>query len=215
MLTKQLITSGAYLEHYGDVPNDILWSVERIERSMQDVMNARPDSGDFWVFAYGSLIWNPLLSFLEKQRATLQGWQRSFCLRLIAGRATVEQPGRMLALEPGGHTQGVAYKLSGQAAQDELSLLWVREMSLGAYRPIWTTVSLEDGSNATALVFIAEPDHPLFESDASVGSIANSIAKAEGPMGTNADYVHRLFRALRKLGVVDEYINALSAEIMY
>jgi cation transport protein ChaC len=213
MLTKQLITSGAYLEHFGEVPTEMMWTLERIEQSLHETLATRPTSGDIWVFGYGSLLWNPLLSFTGQQRATLHGWHRSFCMRIIAGRATLETPGRMLALEPGGSTQGVALRLTEQVAQEELILLWVREMPTGAYRPVWAPVSLDDGTPIMALVFVAEPDHPLYEQDASIESITPFIAQASGPMGTNADYVRKLNDALCASGVVDEYIGALSAGI--
>ncbi|EJZ58826.1 MULTISPECIES: gamma-glutamylcyclotransferase [Pseudomonas] len=214
MLTKQLISSGAYLEKFSDVPPELLWTLERIGQSMEDTLNARPGEGDIWVFGYGSLIWNPLFEFAEHQLATLHGWHRSFCLRMIAGRATVALPGRMLALQRGGETHGVAFKISQAVARDELISLWIREMPTGAYRPIWTGVQLADGRDVLALVFVADPDHPLFEADARIETIAGSVALAEGPMGTNADYVHRLCCALSESGIVDEYIGALSAELM-
>jgi cation transport protein ChaC len=65
-----------------------------------------------------------------------------------------------------------------------------------------------------ALAFVAEPDHPLYEQDASIESVARHIAEASGPMGSNADYVHKLNSALCESGFVDEYIGALSAGIM-
>jgi len=213
MLTKHQITSGAYLESFGDVPREILWTLEQIEQSMLDTLALRPSKGDFWIFGYGSLLWNPLLSFAGQQRATLHGWHRSFCMRMIAGRATLEVPGRMLALEPGGITQGIAFYLTEEVARDELILLWVREMPTGAYRPIWAPLVLEDGTETVALVFVAEPEHALYEADASIESVSHPIAGASGSMGTNAEYVHRLNQALSESGVIDEYIGALSAGI--
>lgn len=214
MLTKHLIASGAYLENFNSVPEEIMWTLERIEQSMNETMAIRPCTGDLWVFGYGSLLWNPLLSFAGQQRAILHGWHRSFCMRIIAGRATVETPGRMLALEPGGLTQGVAFRLTEHVANEELILLWVREMPTGAYRPVWACISLEDGTEASALVFVAEPNHPLYEQDASIESVMPCIAGASGPMGTNADYVHKLHGALSQSGFIDDYIGALSAGIL-
>ncbi len=37
---------------------------------------------ELWIFAYGSLIWNPEFEFLESRSATAFGWHRSFCLKL-------------------------------------------------------------------------------------------------------------------------------------
>jgi cation transport protein ChaC len=70
-------------------------------------------------------------------------------------------------------------------------------------------VTLDDGSEATALVFVAEPRHPLYERDASVPSIASFVAAASGPLGSNADYVLKLQAALTEWGVIDEYVEAL------
>ena len=56
----------------------------------------------FWLFAYGSLIWNPAFEFAEARRATAHGWKRDFCIHLDGWRGTPEQPGLMLALSPGG-----------------------------------------------------------------------------------------------------------------
>jgi cation transport protein ChaC len=64
-------------------------------------LRARPRENDVWIFAYGSLIWNPLVNFAEIRLATLHGLHRSFCLRTIAGRGTAKTPGRMLSLAPG------------------------------------------------------------------------------------------------------------------
>lgn len=213
MLTKDQITSGAYLENFGEMPKDLLWTLEQIEQSMRETLAKRHERGDIWVFGYGSLLWNPLLNFAGQKRATLQGWHRSFCMRIIAGRATVSTPGRMLALEPGGSTQGVAFRLTEQVAREELILLWVREMPTGAYRPVWAPIAMDDGTHATALVFVAEPDHPLYEKDASVEAVTRHISGASGPMGSNAEYVHKLNNALCESGFVDEYIGALSAGI--
>ncbi len=50
-----------------------------------------------------------------------------------------------------------------------------------------------------APVFIMDPRHPLFEPDTSARVIALLIARASGPLGTNAQYLFSLEQALRKL----------------
>lgn len=52
-----------------------------------------------------------------------------------------------------------------------------------------------------APVFIMDPRHPLFEPDTSAQVIAPLIARASGPLGTNAQYLFSLEQALRKLGI--------------
>lgn len=95
MLTRQAIDSGEYLDHFESLPN--LWTTDRIERSLAETMKLKPaGTGSVWIFAYGSLMWNPMVHFDRRQIATLHGWHRSFCLRMDIGRASPETSGRML-----------------------------------------------------------------------------------------------------------------------
>lgn len=91
------------------------------------------------------MIWNPLLRFVERQSAFLQGWHRSFCIRLFAGRGTYEWPGRMLALKAGGQSAGMAFRLAENDLSEELGLVWIRETVHGLYRPNWGTIRLASG----------------------------------------------------------------------
>ena len=50
---------------------------------------------DLWVFAYGSLIWDPAVQVEEYRYGTLPGWRRSFCMRLEGGRGSFARPGLM------------------------------------------------------------------------------------------------------------------------
>jgi cation transport protein ChaC len=86
-------------------------------------------------------------------------------------------------------------------------------MLTGAYRPTWADVILDDDRIIKAMVFAANPTHPLHEQDASVSAVAPLIAAASGPLGTNADYVFRLEMALSEYGTSDEYVVALATEV--
>ncbi|MGY2491814.1 gamma-glutamylcyclotransferase [Cupriavidus sp. CP313] len=98
---EELIPLDTFLDASASIPDDMAWPLARIQQSLDQTMQARTPESDVCVFAAGSLIWNPGFSYAQRRVATLEGWRRSFCLRLIAGRATPEAPGRMLALEPG------------------------------------------------------------------------------------------------------------------
>ena len=43
-------------------------------------MLSEAPAGGFWLFAYGSLIWNPVFEFDCSQLAQARGWRRRFCL---------------------------------------------------------------------------------------------------------------------------------------
>ncbi|MGF6571208.1 cation transport protein ChaC [Paraburkholderia sp. GAS333] len=213
MLNRNAICSGAYLESFDSLPGEMLWTQARIDASLAQTLRQRPCDGDIWVFAYGSLLWNPVSEFDSRRIATLHGWHRSFCIRLIAGRGTPEQPGRMLALESGGSTEGVALRLGGATVEEELRILWIREMVTGAYRPTWAPVTLDDGTQVSAIAFVAEPEDSQYEGDSRASSIAPSMAVATGLFGTNADYVFKLQSALAECGLSDPYIDEIASEL--
>jgi glutathione-specific gamma-glutamylcyclotransferase len=214
MLNRNVISSGAYLERFESLPKEMLWSQTQIEQSLADTMAKRPASGDVWVFAYGSLMWNPISKYDQRVSATLPGWHRSFCLRLIAGRATPEQPGRMLALESGGSTEGVALRIPADTLDEELRILWIREMVTGAYNPIWAPLTFTSGQEGMALAFVANPARPQYEADARPATIAPLMSVASGWVGSNVEYVFELQRALADCGIEDGYIDELAAELL-
>lgn len=209
VLDRQSLSSGAFLEAFKDTPGIEWWSEARIDASMRQVLAAREQGESVWLFAYGSLIWNPVFEFEESQLATLDGWQRSFCIRLVLARGSLEQPGRMLALEPGRQTSGVALRLREKELHQELRIVWMREMVGGVYTPQWSPITLEDGSHARAIIFTANRNNPLYEEEASPDAIAPLIAVAKGSLGSNRDYVLQLDQALRQHGISDHYVNAL------
>lgn len=213
MLTRDLISTGAYLQAFDAVPDGIRWTAEQVRTSLCETLTRRPKGTPVWLFAYGSLIWNPLFKFEAKERAVLHGWHRSFCIRIIAGRGQHDKPGRMLALESGGRTEGVAFRLSEKELAHELGLVWTREMVTGVYVPQWSEISMPDGSSALAIVFVMNHDHPFYEVDSSVSSVAPAIAVASGKLGSNADYVFRLDDSLRACGFHDPYVAAVATAV--
>src|SRR5579864_5207113 len=144
MLTKKFLRSKTYLDMFCGLPENVRWSKARIDESMKTTLQGRPQ-GPIWVFAYGSLMWNPQLELIDVRRGTLRGWHRSFCLRTLAGRGSLATPARMLSLEPGGETSGLALCLDRRFQEEELAMLWAREMPTGAYVPTWASVDLLDG----------------------------------------------------------------------
>src|SRR5258705_12468714 len=110
---------------------------EQLSESLASALRARPKGAGWWVFAYGSLLWNPLFPFAEARPATLRGLHRRFCLYSMASRGTRETPGLVLALDRGGACVGVVYRLPAPVVIEELHLLWRRGMGVGAYWPKW------------------------------------------------------------------------------
>lgn len=209
LLTREALADGSLRERLA-LADQPAWSEDRVAQSLADTLAARPDPvAPIWVFAYGSLIWNPLIRFDAQCNAQLAGWRRSFCMRTVVGRGRPEQPGRMLSLQPGGQTLGVALRLAEAEAEHELRLLWAREMAMGSYRPAWVRLTLDGGTGAQAIAFVANPEHPNHEADDSVPTAAARIAVAEGAFGRNIDYLMALQHALAERGLHDAYVTAL------
>jgi cation transport protein ChaC len=209
VLTRDFLLKADCKTAFGTIEETLLLSPEQRRASLQCTLSRRPDNSPVWIFGYGSLMWNPIFDAEEVRPATLQGWHRAFCLRLTAGRGTAAQPGRMLALKEGGSTTGLAFRLPEEKLEEELELLWKREMITGCYVPTWCELTLSDGSAVTALVFVMDAAHPLFEADTRYQVIAPLIARARGPLGTNAQYLFALEQELQKHDMQDECLRGL------
>ena len=169
---------------------------------------------DLWVFAYGSLIWDPAVEVDAYRLGTLAGWRRRFCLRLESARATPERPGLMAALDEGGHCDGVVFRIPAALVDQETDYMWRREMFAGAYRPVFQEIATPQGI-VEALVFVVEKTNRRYAPSIAQSEAAKLIAAAEGDYGPNFDYLDLLVRNLRELGIEDEdmhLLHALAAE---
>ena len=159
---------------------------------------------ELWVFAYGSLIWNPEFEFLESRSATANGWHRSFCLKLTRWRGTRELPALMLALDRGGTCKGLAYRLPARDHFGQLGLLMRREIDANPPTnvPRWISVKTEGGT-LRALAFIAAPDGNAYAGKLPPEKVAHVLARAAGHWGSAAQYLFRTVTMLEEHGIRD------------
>ncbi|MEX0338562.1 MAG: gamma-glutamylcyclotransferase [Arenibacterium sp.] len=179
------------------------------EANRRAVLDGRRDQ-ELWVFAYGSLIWDPAIYFAEIRRASLSGWSRRFCMRLLSGRGSQEQPGLMAALDCGGNCEALAFRIPGELVEYETELLWMREMFSGAYCPVFMPVDTPQGP-IEALVFVMNHDNERYEPDLSDSETSAMIARATGNLGDNFAYLDSLVRHLDDLGIEDRHMSDLHA----
>lgn len=176
------------------------------------ILARAPRPGAIWIFAFGSLIWNPAFHFVERRTARIHGFHRQFCLWARAGRGSPERPGLMLSLERGGSCSGVAYRLASRAAATELDVIWRREMFTMAYRPVWTTAYTPKGPEP-AIAFSANRDHDRYVPGLDDGAVARYLATGAGAMGRCCDYLFDTVAHLRQLGIRDRWLEALEAKV--
>ena len=179
-----------------------------LEESLWQIMEAREANEDCWVFGYGSLVWNPLLHFAEKRVATAHGYHRSFCLWSRINRGTPDKPGLVLGLDLGGRCRGVAYRIAQQHLENELRLIWRREMMLGAYVPRWVQVS--DGETRfRAIAFTINRTIPAYAGKMPAQAIVLTLLSSHGKAGPGLDYLLHTAQALRAHGIEDRQMQEL------
>ncbi|WP_164662249.1 gamma-glutamylcyclotransferase [Tropicibacter sp. Alg240-R139] len=185
------------------------WRMDHDEReaNRQLVLSDRLNQ-ELWVFAYGSLIWDPAVQVDEYRYGSLQGWHRSFCMRLDGGRGTHDQPGLMAALDTGGHCDGVAFRIPADIVDEETQFMWRREMFSGSYLPVFLDVDTPQGV-IEALVFVMDRSNNRYMPQVPLDVAARMIALAEGGLGTNFSYLDSLIHHLDELGLEDEHIRVL------
>jgi cation transport protein ChaC len=186
---------------------------EQLSASLAATLTQKPAGAGWWIFAYGSLLWNPLFPVAEMRAARLHGYHRRFCLWSLASRGTLARPGLVLGLEQGGACRGVALRLPAPLALDELHLLWRREMVVNSYRPRWVHLEAE-GKRVTALTFIVRRDHPQYAGKLGLDEESSVCATAAGAFGSTADYLERTRIALVAHGIVDPYLETLAAAVV-
>jgi len=168
----------------------------------------------FWVFGYGSLLWNPGFTPVETAHATLSSYARSFCMRSIHHRGTDENPGLVLALDAHAPSQcdGLAMQVAESDADATLTYLRERELVSSAYLEKELPVSLKDGRTVTAVTYVIDPDHVQYCA-LDLEEQARIIAHAVGGRGPNSEYLFNTAAHLADLGIPDDDLEWLSTRV--
>jgi cation transport protein ChaC len=161
-----------------------------------------------WVFGYGSLIYRVDFPYLQREAASISGWQRRFWQGSHDHRGTAQAPGRVVTLVPAGGAicKGMAYRV------DENVFEHLDHREKNGYERHSTDISLtRNGTTIKGVVYIAGPDNPAYLNAAPIEEIASHIARAHGPSGSNLDYLLRLAAALRELDDPDPHVMELES----
>jgi len=181
----------------------------QLEATRVALLGDGSDGRDLWIFGYGSLTWDPGFHFSEVRLAVLPSHRRRFSCRTVLGRGSPECPGLMLTLEPGeGDCTGLAFRIDAAHAAHEAGMVWRREMIRAIYRPRLLPVRTPQGE-VDALVFAANTEHADHVGELSLDDAADIIARAEGVLGSNRQYLEQLVWQLQHLGISDDYLLQL------
>jgi cation transport protein ChaC len=185
---------------------------QAFDASLECVLEAAGEGRDLWLFAYGSLIWNPLFHFEERHPALVHGLHRRFCLWSRMGRGSPHQPGLMLALEHGGRCHGFAFRIPAHLLRTELTLIWRREMVMGAYQARWVNAVVR-GQPVRSLAFVVNRKGWQYAGKLPADEVVQVLAHARGRLGSAADYLFQTVDCLRSNGVQDARLFALAEQV--
>lgn len=171
------------------------------------------DMDEFWVFGYGSLMWNPGFDYEVREIVTLPGYHRALCIHSWVHRGTREYPGLVLGLDRGGSCKGAAFRIAPEHRDVVVDYLRERELVTNVYLERKLSIRFPDGRRTQALTYTADRSHLQYASGISVEDAARTCATSEGKSGHNADYVRNTVAHLKELGIRDHWMEAVAARM--
>jgi cation transport protein ChaC len=171
------------------------------------------ESGDLWVFGYGSLMWRPGFAYRERHLATLTGYHRSLCIFSHVHRGTPDMPGLVLGLDRGGKCRGVAFGVGASDADATLAYLREREQVTAVYLERHVKVRLDDGRNVTAVTYVADRRHSQYAGRLPTDDLLRHVNQGIGVSGANPDYVRATHQQLIEMGVSDPILAGIAARL--
>ncbi len=167
-----------------------------------------PLGADFWVFGYGSLMWDPGFPHLEVRLGMLYGLHRHLCVYSHVYRGTPQRPGLVFGLDKGGSCRGLVYRVPAAEGAGVMDYLHEREMVTGVYRPRWVRVHTDKGP-VSAATFVVDGEHEQYTGGLSENELVEVILQGQGRKGSSVDYLENTVRHLDALGLGDPPLKRL------
>jgi cation transport protein ChaC len=175
----------------------------------------KPDTGDLWVFGYGSLMWRPGFDYLERHQARLIGAHRALCVYSFVHRGTPEKPGLVFGLDNGGACRGIAYRVAAKKRDKTIEYLRGREQVTMVYREVWRSVWLEADPNqrVQALCYVVDRGHQQYAGRLSIADQLHLVRQGHGRSGPNRDYVIDAVASIEALGYRETELHRLVEQL--
>lgn len=172
------------------------------------------EKNDLWIFAYGSLMWNPGFEFVDCVPATLNGFSRDLCILSHIFRGTPETPGLVMGLNPGGSCCGKAFLCPPDNHEAVFAYLNEREMPTNVYTPCWQPLTLQDGRRIKAYTFVAIPGHPQYVGNLAPAEAAQYVLQGHGQGGSALEYLENTLCHLRQMDISDPRLEEIHRETL-
>ncbi len=164
---------------------------------------------DLWVFGYGSLMWRPGFTHVERIPALLRGAHRALCVYSVRHRGTVEAPGLVLGLDHGGACQGIAFRVPAAEVEATYAYLTEREQLNKVYREVFRPIRLADGRQVKALAYLVDRKHPQYARGLDHARLLELVLQGHGQSGSCRDYVLNTLASIEELGIRDHALGWL------
>jgi cation transport protein ChaC len=177
--------------------------------------SAEHESGDLWVFGYGSLMWRPGFAHRERVPARLVGLHRALCVFSYVHRGTPERPGLVLGLDRGGMCRGIAFRVAASARSETIAYLRSREQVTTVYVETMRQIELEDDKRrkVRALCYAVDRSHVQYAGRLPLAESLHHVRQGHGRSGPNRDYVLETVRALEALGYRESELHLLAERL--
>ncbi|MEE8286905.1 MAG: gamma-glutamylcyclotransferase [Gammaproteobacteria bacterium] len=170
-------------------------------------------AGDMWVFAYGSLMWNPGFPHGQARLAKIHGYHRALCVWSWVHRGTRDHPGLVFGLDRGGSCVGIAHRVSAAHRDAAAAYLYERELVTHVYKAVARRIRVDGVGVVAALTFVVDRRHPQYSGKLSPAEAASTIRDAHGRSGPNPDYFADALAHLDTLGIHCPRLGAIQREL--
>ena len=155
----------------------------------------QPWPDEFWVYAYGSLMWNPGFAYEEAQPGLIHGYHRSLCVLSTIYRGTPKHPGLVMGLDRGGSCCGRAFRVAPEHVEATVAYLDEREQVTKVYCPHFIDT------------FVVRREHEQFAGSLSLEQQAQLVAQGVGKKGPAIDYLASSVEHIDDLGIPDTQLH--------
>ena len=169
---------------------------------------------EFWVFGYGSLMWNPGFEFVERWQALVRGYRRSLCVRSFVHRGSRENPGLVLGLDRGGACRGTAFRVASDNRDEVIDYLRARELVTNVYLERHLPLQLPDGRSVRAVAYVVDRAHEQYAGALDALAAARIVNVSVGQSGPNDAYVFNTLAHLKEMGIRDQWLEQVVQEVM-
>ncbi|MFN0264904.1 gamma-glutamylcyclotransferase [Tepidamorphus sp. 3E244] len=164
---------------------------------------------EFWVFAYGSLMWRPGFDHIEQIGAKLNGAHRRLCVYSHVHRGTPQKPGLVLGLDHGGSCHGLALRVEPDRREETIAYLRAREQVTMVYREAERMITLADMRRVPAVTYVVDRGHAQYAGKLPVTDQVGFVRQGHGQSGPNEEYVRNTLSHLDELGIEDGLLRDL------